>query len=59
LIKKEFYIVNRDVLLSKVLDILPNDNNNILFNNYKYDNNAYNNIILEFKSDINILDINI
>ena len=59
LIKKEFYIVNRDVLLSKVLDILPNDNNNILFNNYKYDNNTYNNIILEFKSDINILDINI
>jgi len=59
LIKKEFYVINRDVLLSKVIDILPNDNNNIIFNSYKYDNNGYDNIILEYKNDINTLDINI
>ena len=59
LIKKEFYLVNRDVLLSKVIDILPNNNNNNTFYNYKYDNKIYSNIILEYKKGKNALDINI
>jgi len=58
LIKKEFYLVNRDVLLSKYIDILPFDNNTILSSNYKYDNNNndYNN--LEYKSGTLTFDIN-
>ena len=58
LIRKEFYVVNRDVLLSKVTDNLPNDDNNIMFT-YKYANKAYDNIKLEYKNGINTLDINI
>ena len=59
LIKKEFYLVNRDVLLSKNIDILPTDNNTILPYNYKHDdNNQYNYKNLEYKSGTHTFNIN-
>jgi len=58
LIKKEFYIVNRDVLLSKLIDILPNGND-MLSNSYKYDNDSYKINILEYKKGTVNLDINL
>lgn len=58
LIKKEFYIVNRDVVSLKWKDIPFDDN--IKLNNYKYENNgSYCNNILEYENDITLLDINV
>ena len=59
LIKKEFYTVNKDVLLSKAIDIIPYDNNNTLLNNYIYDKNLYDFKTLEYKSGMFTLDINV
>jgi hypothetical protein len=57
-IKKEFYIVNRDVLLPKIIDIIPNDNNIINYN-YQYSNSNIG--LYNFKSlnKDNVLNMNI
>jgi hypothetical protein len=57
LIKKEFYLINRDIFLSKNINVLPNEYNNILSNNYNHsDNNNIKN--LEYNNN-NILPINV
>ena len=67
IIKREFYIVNRDVVLSKVKYEMPVDIKNTM-NNYIYNNNnLYGNTILKYNLDNNTnmdkknneLDINI
>ena len=51
LIKKEFYLVNRDVFLSKYIDILPNNNDSLFSKSYKYNNNGYDFKNLDYKRD--------
>ena len=49
IIKKEFYNINRDVILSKVKHEMPvNLNNNIYINS---DNDRYDNMLLKYKSN--------
>jgi hypothetical protein len=67
IIKKEFYIVNRDVILSKVKHEIPVDLKNTTSSYIYSNNNIYNNIILKYNLDSNTnmdkknneLDINI
>jgi len=48
IIKKEFYNVNRDVILSKVTQEIPN-NIDITTNTYKFTNNyLHNNFVFNF-----------
>ena len=51
--------MNKDVLLSKIMDIIPYDNNNTLLNNYIYDNNYYGFKTLKYKSGMFTFDINV
>jgi hypothetical protein len=58
IIKKEFYIVNRDVVLSKFINILPVDNNSIVSNSYKYNYDCYDYKNLEYNnSTINFYNV--
>jgi hypothetical protein len=59
LIKKEFYSVNRDVILSKLIDVLPDNNKNILLSNDEYHYNSYNSKYLKYNSNTFILNINV